>query len=62
MKGDNFMKLINRNELENRLMCLFEDLNLDADIQEEIFAEIEDMPYLDAIKLTNGNLRGHWCE
>ena len=56
------MKLINRNELENRLMCLFEDLNLDADIQEEIFAKIEDMPYLDTIKLTNGNLQGHWCE
>ena len=56
------MKLINRNELENRLVCLLEGLNVDTDIAEEIFAEIEDMPYLDAVKLSNGNLKGVWCE
>lgn len=55
------MKLINRNELESRLGGLAEELNIDADIMEEIYAEIEDMPYLDAVKLTNGNLKGTWC-
>ena len=40
------MKLINRNELENRLEYLFEKLGIDADDAEEIYAEIEDLPYL----------------
>ena len=55
------MKLINRNELENRLEYLFEKLGIDADDAEEIYAQIEDLPYLDAVKLTNGNLKGTWC-
>ena len=56
------MKLISRNELENRLEYLFEKLGIDADAAEEIYAEIEDLPYLDAVKLTNGNLKGTWCK
>lgn len=55
------MKLINRNELENRLQGLTEEIGIDEDIMEEIYAVIEDMPYLDAVKLTNGNLKGTWC-
>lgn len=54
------MKLINREELENRLASLIEESN--EDIIEEIFEIIEDMPYLNVIKLTNGDLRGNWCE
>jgi len=54
------MKLINRNELESRLSGLAEELDIDADIMEEIYIVIEDMPYLDAIKLTNGDLKGSW--
>ena len=54
------MKLISRNELENRLEGLFESLDISEDAREEIFAVIEDMPYLDAVKLTNGDLVGRW--
>lgn len=56
------MKLINRNELENRLEALFENLGISEEDTEEIFAEIEDMPYLNAIKLANGDLKGEWYE
>lgn len=56
------MKLIDMNELENRLEVLLENLNIDDDAIEEIFAVIEDMPYLDAIKLTNGDLKGKWVK
>lgn len=56
------MKLINRNELESRLEALFEELGISQDDAEEIYAEIEDMPYLDAIKLANGDLKGEWRE
>ena len=56
------MKLINRNELEKRLSGLAEEFDIDVDIMEEIYAIIEDMPYLDAIKLTNGDLKGTWHE
>ena len=52
------MKLINRNELINRIMCL----EIDEDIIEEVLDAIEDLPYLDAIKLTNGDLQGTWHE
>ena len=52
------MKLIERTELENRL----EALDIDEEILEEIFDTIEDMPYLDAVKLTNGDLKGTWRE
>lgn len=52
------MKLIDRTELENRL----EALEIDEEILEEVLDMIEDMPYLDAIKLTNGDLKGKWCE
>lgn len=54
------MKLINIDELENRLDALFEKLELDNEIKEEVFAEIEDMPYLDCIKTKSGNLKGEW--
>ena len=54
------MKLVNRNELENRLEILFEKLGISEEDAEEIYAEIEDMPYLDAIKLANGDLKGEW--
>ena len=56
------MKLINRNELQNRLVCLFEKLDINEDDAEEIYAEIEEMPYLDAVKLKNGDLKGRWCK
>lgn len=52
------MKLIDRTELENRL----EALEIDEGILEEVLDMIEDMPYLDAIKLANGDLKGKWCE
>ena len=52
------MKLINRNELINRITCL----DIDEDIIEEVLDTIEDMPYLDAIKLANGDLKGEWRE
>lgn len=52
------MKLIDRNELANRL----EALDIDEEILNEIFDTIDDMPYLDAVKLTNGDLKGKWCE
>lgn len=52
------MKLIDRTELENRL----EALEIDEEILEEVLDLIEDMPYLDAIKLANGDLKGKWCE
>jgi len=52
------MKLINRNELINRIICL----EIDEDIIEEVLDIIEDMPYLDAVKLANGDLKGTWCE
>lgn len=56
------MKLINRNELEGRLEVLFENLGISEEDAEEIYAEIEDMPYLDAVKLENGDLKGTWIE
>ncbi len=52
------MKLINRNELINRITCL----EIDEDAIEEVLDIIEDMPYLDAIKLSNGDLKGEWRE
>ena len=52
------MKLVDRTELENRL----EALDIDEEILGEIFDIIEDMPYLDAIKLANGDLKGEWRE
>lgn len=52
------MKLINRNELENRL----QGLDISEDILEEILDTIEDMPYLDCVKLANGDLKGNWHE
>ena len=52
------MKLIDRTELENRL----EALKIDEEILKEVLDLIEDMPYLDAIKLANGDLNGKWCE
>ena len=52
------MKLIDRTELENRL----EALEIDEGILEEVLDMTEDMPYLDAIKLANGDLKGKWCE
>ena len=52
------MKLIDRTELENRL----EALEIDEEILEEVLDLIEDMPYLDVIKLANGDLKGKWCE
>lgn len=54
------MKLINREELENRLSSLIEESN--ENLIEEIFDIIEDMPYLNTIELTNGDLRGNWYE
>lgn len=56
------MKLVNRNELVNRLEALFEKLGIDEDTADEIFNEIEDMPYLDVVKMNNGDLRGTWHE
>ena len=56
------MKLINRNELENRLEYVFEQIGISEDDAEEIYAVIEDLPYLDAIKLENGDLKGEWRE
>lgn len=52
------MKLIDRNELANRL----EALDIDEEILNEIFDIIDDMPYLHAIKLANGDLKGMWHE
>lgn len=52
------MKLIDRNELANRL----EALDIDEEILNEIFDTIDDMPYLDAVKLANGDLKGKWHE
>ena len=56
------MKLIDRYELENRLSALLDKLDVDVDIIENILDEIEDMPYLDVIKLKNGDLKGKWRE
>ena len=52
------MKLIDRNELANRL----DALDINEEVLEEIFDVIEDMPYLDVIKLANGDLKGEWRE
>lgn len=52
------MKLIDRTELENRLGAL----EIDEEILEEVLDVIEDMPYLDVVKLSNGDLKGEWYE
>ena len=58
MQGGNNMKLIDRTELENRLGAL----EIDEEILEEVLDVIEDMPYLDVVKLSNGDLKGEWYE
>lgn len=56
--GGIIVKLVDRTELENRL----EALDIDRDILEEVLDVIEDMPYLEAIKMKNGDLKGEWKE
>ena len=55
------MKLINKDELASRLERLSDELNINEDTIEKIIDAIDDMPYLSCVRLTNGDLKGDWC-
>lgn len=58
------MKLIDRNELENRLSAKLDSVvlipELSSDPKTLIMDIIEDMPYLDCIKTSHNELIGNW--
>lgn len=56
------MKLIDRNELENRLSAQLDSVipELSSDAVAFIMDIIEDMPYLDCIKTSHNELIENW--